>query len=547
MNHFEPPERFNLTSYFLEDTVARGNADRLALTAIDRDGGVTEHTFGEIMHLQNRAAGAMLEHGLEPEDRVLLALGDGPEFVASWYGAVKAGGTVACVNPLLPPDDYLYYLQYSRAKIAVCDQDSLPGMLAALPQCRHLRALFVIGAAPLPDHAGTHVAVRSFAEVTATQSDHLDPADTHRDDVAVWLFTSGTTGKPKAAVHLQQDFVFNAERYAKDVMQLGTGDRTMAVSKLFFGYATGSNLLFPFAAGAQVVLFHGRSRPETVMEYAHRFRPTVLINVPTTINGMLNLENRERYDLSALRYMTSAGEALPEELYRRWIDAYGTEILDGIGSAEMFHVFISNRLGDVKLGTLGRIVPGYETRIVGPDGKDVADGEIGALWVKGRSTALCYHQARQKSRETFLGDWCVTADLFRKDAEGYYHYSGRGDDMLKVGGIWVSPLEIEDCLLKHPSVAECAVIGFTEEDLVKPKAFVVPKDGVTADSALASALQEHVRILLARYKYPRQVEFLAALPRNDRGKVDKNALRKHDAAAADPQGKVGTSAPETRE
>lgn len=532
MTAFTPPERFNMASYFLESNLDAGRGDKRALVVKDRSGEVSEHTYADVVRLQNRAASAFVDLGLELEQRVLIAAADGPAFVASWFGGLKAGATVAAVNPLLPAADYGYYLEYTRARVAVCDPDSLPGFLEVLPAARHLRAL-VVSETPSaelpPPPQGAKAALVSFEDITSARDDDFPAADTHRDDVAVWLFTSGTTGKPKAAMHFHQDFVYNAERYAKRVLQLGPDDRTMAVPKLFFGYATGSNLMFPFAAGAEVVLFQEKSKPEAVLQNAHRFRPTVLVNVPTTINGMLAVEGAtERYDLSSLRYMTSAGEALPPELYRRWMDAFGCEILDGIGSAEMFHVFISNRLGDVRPGSLGKLVDGYSARIVGPDGQDVEPGQIGRLWIHGESAALGYFQDRARSRATFHGDYCITADLFRQDEEGYFYFAGRGDDMLKVGGIWVSPLEIEGCLLEHPAVRECAVIGVPEDDLIKPKAFVVLAEGYAPGDDLAEELKLHVKNTLARYKYPRQIEFIAALPRNDRGKVEKRRLRERE-------------------
>ena len=526
---FDPPDRFNMVEYFLDRNLEAGRADRVALIARDRRGAVSERTFGEVSADVDRAGHALREHGLDLEDRVLFALGDGPEFVAAWFGAIKIGAVATSVNPLLPATDYAYYLDYTRARVAVCDEDSLEPMLSVLDGARYLRTLLVAG--PTGDRTSVgRVAIRSLDDAMKAAPGTLDPADTGKDDPSVWLFTSGTTGKPKGAVHFHHDFVYNAERYGREVMALTPDDRTMSVPKLFFGYATGSNLMFPFAAGAAAVVFHERPKPDVVLELVTTFRPTVLINVPTTINGMLAALDADRHDLSSLRYMTSAGEALPAELYQRWLDAVGCEILDGIGSAEMFHVFISNRLGDVRVGSLGKLVTGYSARIVDPAGVDVPEGEVGRLVIRGGSAALCYHGAREKSRETFHGDEVVTADLFRRDEDGYFFFSGRGDDMLKVGGIWVSPLEIEECLLKHEAVRECAVIGVTEDELVKPKAFVVVNEGHDGDDALAEALKEHARQHLARYKFPRFVEFLAELPRNDRGKVEKKKLRDREQA-----------------
>jgi len=366
----------------------------------------------------------------------------------------------------------------------------------------------------------------SFAQATKAMPDELTPADTRRDDIAIWLFTSGSTGHPKGAVHLHHDLPYNTERYAKRVLGINEDDLTVSVPKLFFGYATGTNLLFPFAVGGATVLFSERSTPEKLFEMIERFRPTILTSVPTMINGMLNLENAAARDLSSLRFCLSAGEALPSELYERWVRTFGVEILDGIGSAEMFHIYITNRLGDVKPGSLGRIVEGYEARIVDPEGREVPTGEMGTLKIKGDSAALCYWQAHEKSKETFAGDWCTTGDQFHVDAEGYYWYHGRTDDMLKVSGVYVAPIEIENCLLQHAGVAECAVIGHDAGDgLVKPKAFVVPRAGFTPGDELAETLKEFVKSRLALYKYPRWIEFATSLPKNDRGKIDRKQLK----------------------
>ncbi len=522
---FSMPERLNMATYFLDSNLEAGRGGRTALVSKDRRGAVTERTFDDVAALANRTGNALADLGVEIEQRILLAVGDGPEFVGAWFGGLKIGAVLTAVNPLLPPADYAYYLEYTRARVAFCDEDSLPGFLAALPDARWLKALVVVGA-DAPDADGPAKVVR-YDDVIGGADPRLDPADTHKDDVAVWLFTSGTTGKPKGAVHFHQDFVFNCEHYAKHVLGYREDDRVMGVPRLFFGYGTGSNLMFPYRAGAACITFHEHPKAETVLENVDRFRPTALVNVPTTIKKMLLADEvRARCDLSSLRFMTSAGEALPPETYRAWKEAYpGCEILDGIGSAEMFHVFLSNSPGDVRPGTLGKLVPGYEVRIVGPDGTDVPDGEVGTLWVGGRSAALCYWHDREKSRATYHGDWVVTADQFRRDADGYFHYCGRADDMLKVGGIWVSPLEIEECLLGHDAVKECAVIGCEEDGLVLPKAFVVARDGAEAGDALRDDLLRHARERLARYKAPREIRFLDALPRNDRGKVKRNALR----------------------
>jgi benzoate-CoA ligase len=315
--------------------------------------------------------------------------------------------------------------------------------------------------------------------------------------------------------------------YAKQVLAVNDSDITLSVPKLFFGYATGTNMMFPFAVGGATALFSERSTAETMFEMIERYRPTILTSVPTMINAMLNVEGgRERYDLSSLRFCLSAGEALPPELYNRWMETFGVEILDGIGSAEMFHIYITNYPGDVVPGSLGRIVPGYEAKIVDAEGRAVATGEMGTLKIKGDSAALCYWNAHEKSKATFAGDWCTTGDQFRVDEQGYYWYCGRTDEMLKVGGIFVSPTEIENCLLEHESVRECAVVGAgDEQQLIKPKAFIVLAEGFQAGAELEQELKEYVKVRLAAYKYPRWIQFREDLPKNDRGKIDRRLLK----------------------
>ena len=513
MPHVEFPERFRMGDYFLYHNLEEGREGKVCLYYEGE-----QYTYGDAARLSNRAGGALRELGLAVEDRVLLALPDCPEFVWAWFGANRAGGVITMVNPLLPADDYRYYLEYTRARVAVVHESLLENFARAAAGSKHLRGVLVVGRERGPFH--------SFAEVAGAQPDELAPADTHRDDPAIWLFTSGSTGHPKGAVHLQHDLPYNTECYAKGVLGVGESDLTVSVPKLFFGYATGTNLLFPFAAGGATALFSERSTPEKLFEVIERYRPTILTSVPTMIGGMLNLEGAGGRDLSSLRMCLSAGEALPEELYRRWVETFGVEIYDGIGSAEMFHIYITNRPGDVKPGSLGRVVEGYEAEVVDAAGSRLPAGEMGTLRVRGDSAALCYWQAHEKSKQTFSGDWCTTGDQFHVDPEGYFWYHGRTDDMLKVSGVFVAPAEIENCLLQHEAVLEAAVVGHDAGDgLVKPKAFLVLRQGHTPGEELAQAVKDFVRSRLALYKYPRWVEFVDSLPKNDRGKVDRKLLK----------------------
>jgi benzoate-CoA ligase family protein len=512
----EFPERFNMADYFLYHNVEGGREGKTCLYFRDET-----YTYGDAARLSNRAGRALREAGAQVEDRVLLVLPDCPEFAWTWFGASRIGAVLAMINPLLPAADYEYYLAYTRARVAVVHESLLETFAAAARGAKYLRNVLVVGR----EHGG----FSSFARAIDQMPDDLTPADTHKDDMAIWLFTSGSTGHPKGAVHLHHDLPYNTECYAKGVLGVNENDVTVSVPKLFFGYATGTNLLFPFAVGGATALFSERSTPEKLFEVIARYRPTILTSVPTMINGMLNVAAAGAHDLSSLRFCLSAGEALPVELYERWLKTFGVEILDGIGSAEMFHIYITNRLGDVKPGSLGRIVRGYEAEIVDAGGRAVPPGEMGTLRVKGDSAALCYWQAHEKSKATFAGDWCTTGDQFHVDEAGYYWYHGRTDDMLKVSGVYVAPGEIENCLLEHEAVVECAVVGHDAGDgLVKPKAFVVARPPHRPGAQLEQALKEFVKTRLALYKYPRWIEFVTSLPKNDRGKIDRKRLKSGD-------------------
>ncbi len=510
----EFPERFNMADYFLYHNVEEGRENKTCLYFRDE-----AYTYADAVRMANRAGNALRALDVDVEDRVLIALPDCPEFVWTWFGASRIGAVLTMVNPLLPAADYQYYLEYTRARVAIIDESLVRTFEEATKGARYLRRVLVTGR-----ETGSFL---SFDETVGEMSDQLiAPASTHRDDVAIWLFTSGSTGLPKGAVHLHHDLPFNTEVYAKRTLGVNENDLTISVPKLFFGYATGTNLLFPFAVGGATALFSERSTPEKMFEMIERYRPTILTSVPTMINGMLNAEGAAGRDLSALRMCLSAGEALPVELYERWVKTFNVEILDGIGSAEMFHIYITNRLGDVRPGSLGRIVDGYEAQIIDGEGRAVATGEMGTLRIKGDSAALCYWNAHEKSKETFAGDWCTTGDQFHVDGEGYYWYHGRTDDMLKVSGVYVAPVEIENCLLQHEAVLECAVVGHDPGDgLIKPKAFIVPRESYTPGEELAEEIKSFVKAKIALYKYPRWIEFVASLPKNDRGKIDRKQLK----------------------
>jgi benzoate-CoA ligase len=506
------PDLFNMAHYFLDARLEEGLGDRLAV--IDDHG---RYRYSDVQAMANQVAHALWSRGVRAEERVLIGLFDGIEFVAALFGILKVGAVVTMVNPELPDGDYDYYLSYTRARAAILDGTLAARIAPALARAPLLRTVIATAFAP----SGTEL----WSEAITTAPTEFENRPTSKDDPAMWLFTSGSTGKPKGAVHLHHDFPYNTECYAKRVLAIASTDVTVAVPKLFFGYATGSNLLFPFSVGATVVLFRDRATPERLFDLVKRHRATVLTSVPTMINKMSQTEVDSEV-LRSLRVCISAGEALPEELYHRFRARFGVEILDGIGSAEMFHIYISNRFGEVKPGSLGRIVPGYEVRLVGEEGRELPPGEIGTLWVKGDSAAVYYFQEHEKSKSVLRGDWVVSGDLFRRDEEDFFYYAGRADDLLKVGGIFVSPIEVEGCLLRHPGVHEAALIGYEDDEgLVKTLAYVVPR-GVTPSETLADDIIRHARAELAHYKVPRRIEFVEALPRSDRGKVLRRELRK---------------------
>src|SRR5687768_7620512 len=435
--NIEFPEKFNLGHYFLYQNLEAGRENKTCLYFEDQS-----FTYAETCRMSNRVGNALRDLGVEQEDRILLALPDCPEFVWTWFGAARIGAVITMVNPLLPASDYEYYLDYTRARMAVVHQSVFKTFSEAAQRSRYLRGVLVVGQEG--DGIVPQAATLNFQTAIESASDECTPADTRRDDIAIWLFTSGSTGHPKGAVHLQHDLPYNTEVFAKATMGVNADDLTVSVPKLFFGYATGTNLLFPFAVGGATALFSERSTAEKMFEVIKRYRPTILTTVPTMINSMLNVPGASPDDLSSLRFCYSAGEALPIELFERWTSTFGVDVCDGIGSAEMFHIYITNRPGDIKPGSLGRIVEGYEARIVDADGSEVPTRDMGTLRIKGDSAALCYWNAHEKSKETFAGDWCTSGDQFHVDENGYYWYHGRTDDMLKVSGVYVAPAEIEN-------------------------------------------------------------------------------------------------------
>jgi benzoate-CoA ligase family protein len=555
------PEEFNLADYFLFDRMKEGKGTRTAIRF-----GARAWTYEDVADRTMRLSAALQAAGVRQEERVLVILPDLPPFVWSIMATLRAGAVLTMGNPDAPAEDLAYLVEYTRASAVVTLARvvrSIENANGALSHSRHLRALFIVpdvatGDDPeqsdstaeslLPRKEG--VSVRSLSEAIGSAG-RFAAVTTKRDDVAIWLFTSGSTGKSKAAIHTHRDFAFNTEMYAKGTVGYREGDISVSVPRLYFGYATGTNLFFPFAVGGTTCLFAERPTPEALVAAIARHRPTIVTNVPTMIGKLLEYDaslvakGEAGLDLTSVRFSLSAGEALPPTLLERYLARFGPgaergggEVFDGIGSAEMFHIYATNRPGDVKPGSLGRVVQGYEIAILpedarGPGATPVPPGEIGVMWVRGDSVALGYHQDRDKSWRTFHGRWCCTGDLFKLDAEGYLWFGGRADDLLKVSGLWVSPLEVEECLVKHPDVAMAAVIGADDGGLLKPKAFIVVRDAAKQKPAgeITAELQAYVKDQLAKHKYPRWIVIVDDLPRNDRGKVDKKALKAREGSA----------------
>jgi benzoate-CoA ligase family protein len=522
LTYEDVPRWFNLTSWFVDRNLEEGRGGR---TAVIGPSGPT--TYTELAALTNRSGNVLREIGVRPEERVLLVLADSVEFVALWYGVQKIGAVTTEAYTYLQPKDYAYYLDYTRAGVVVADGTTIERVREAAASSRWLRRILVVGA---EGELGPNES--AFETLAAEAPDELEPAPTTRDDIAVWKFTTGSTGAPKAAVHPQHSPLLSFDWYARGVLDMREDDLVLPVPKLFFGYARDLTALYPFGVGAAGIVFPERATPDRIFDLLARHRPSILVQVPTMMASMTAHPSAAGRDLSCLRLCTSAGEALPAELHDRWLATFGVEVLDGIGSSEAYHIYISNRPARARPGSVGETVPGYAARVVDEHGRDVPDGEVGTLWIEGETTALLYWNEHEKTKETFSGDLVKTGDLFVRDADGYFWFRGRRDQLLKVGGVWVAPAEVEQCLVSHPDVVECAVVGYDEAGLTLTRAHVVLREGVAPSTELAAALQEHVRAQLSPHKYPRDVRFATELPKTASGKIDRRALTDQVEAAA---------------
>jgi 4-hydroxybenzoate-CoA ligase len=511
------PDEFNAAAYFIDRHIDEGRERKIAIEC-----GEIRVTYGELFVRVNRLGNELKSLGVRMEERVLLLLVDTPEFATSFFGAIKIGAVPVPVNTLLKPADYKYLLNNARARVAIVSESLLP-LVHAIPkgELPYLETIVVAGGSA-PSGA------LWFNELIRNGASELEAAPTGKDDAAFWLYSSGSTGPPKACVHLQHDMVVSSERYAKAILKISESDRFFSVAKLFFAYGLGNGLYFPLAVGATSILLPGPPRPEAVFEVIKRHRPTLFFSVPSNYVKLLAYAESSGADcdLSSVRHAISAGEALPESVFLAFKRRFGVEILDAIGSTEALHMVISNVPGEVRPGSSGKILPGFEARIVDDQDQPVAQGEIGNLLLKADSTCAYYWNEHEKTKATLQGPWLRTGDKYHQDAEGYFWYAGRSDDMMKVSGAWVSPIEIERILMAHPNVLEVAVVFAEDVDgFSKPAACVVLRDGVSGNDALARELREFVLQRLPVYKRPHWVKFFSELPKTATGKVQRFKLR----------------------
>ncbi len=525
MVHGELQEFFNATDYFIDRNIRQGRGHKVAVYTEHRN-----YTYNDIQKMVNKTANGFRELGVRVDDRIVILMLDVPQFYAVFYGAIKIGSVPIPVNTMLTPGDYEYYLNDSRARVLVISEELVPIVSQIKGDLLYLRDMIVIS-----ETKGAHI---PFRQMYRHAPETLKTEYTTKDDTGFWLYSSGSTGSPKGAIHSQYDMVAASEAFGKGVLGLTEEDILFSAARLFFAYGLGNAGYLPFSVGGAAVLNAQPPTPESVFRHLERFRPTIFFGVPTLYGQMLaykekldretgaGIDPNGMHELSSVRICVSAGEALPPDLYHRWKNRFGVEILDGIGSTEMLHIFISNRPGEVRPGSTGKPVPGYEMRLVDDEGQEVPKGEIGMLLVKGASSAQQYWRKREKTRLTMQGEWINSGDKYYVDDDGYYWCAGRGDDMLKVGGIWVSPVEVENCLMENPAVFEVAVVGKEDDKgLTKPKAFVVLKQGYEPSEDLDKELKQWVLDRMAKYKYPRWIEFVTELPKSSTGKIQRFKLR----------------------
>lgn len=511
------PEQLNLATYYLDDNLAAGRGEKVAIYYRDE-----KYTFHELCAMTNRIGHVLKELEVGLEDRVLLILQDSPEWMAGWFATMKIGGVITHAYTYLKPGEYEYFLNYVRPKVVITDETTLHKVREAARGSRYPKSMLVAGDGKTELKKGEY----SLAAMMRSAPPELDAEPTSKDDLAYWNFSGGTTGKSKGVPHMHHDALVGYESM-QYVMRYTEEDVVLRVPKLFFHYARDLGMNIPIRAGAAVVLFQEPSSPKLIFDLISRYRPTVLLNVPTMMRAMLQTPQDERGDLSSLRLVVSSGEPLYAQLYREFTETFGVEVINVIGSAESSMAYLMDRPGEVVPGSSGQVMPLVEVKIVDTDGNEVPRGESGVLWVRNEASGWYYHLAHEKSKTTFGGDgWVNTNDLFREDENGYFWYMGRADELIKVSGVYVAPLEVEKCLQEHPAVREVVVLGLEDDDgLVKSKAFIALHEGAEGGDAMADDLQAFCRKKMAPYKAPRAIEFLEELPKTGQGKIDKRQLR----------------------
>jgi 4-hydroxybenzoate-CoA ligase len=519
---------YNAVTDFVDANVARGLANKIAFVDPDRS-----LTYGELQARSIRFANALRELGVEHEHRVALLLNDTVDFPVAFWGTIRAGAIAIPLNTYLNVPQYAYILADCRASALVVAAPLAPAIWPVIAKLPRLKTIIVAGVTN--DMAGFHGGrVHSFEDLVAGADATPFTADTVSDEVAFWLYTSGSTGDPKGVRHVHSNLMATARLFGRGILGIGEDDVVHSASKLFFAYGLGNAMTFPLSVGATAALWPHRPSPEGVFEMMRRHRPTIFYGVPSLYTALLSHnEICKGAGSDRLRICVSAGEALPAHIGERWRDTVGIDVLDGLGSTEMLQTFLSNRPGDIRYGSTGKPVPGYEMRIVDEHGRDLGTDEIGELIVRGPSAGEGYWNQREKSRRTFVGEWTHTGDKYRRDADGYYYYCGRTDDMFKVSGMWVSPFDVEAALVSHEAVLEAAVIGKEDADgLIKPKAFIVLRNGYKPDDGLLETLKVHVKDKAGAWKFPRWIELRTTLPRTATGKIQRFKLREEDRQTA---------------
>ena len=517
------PQELNMTSYILDGNLAEGRGGK---TAIYCQG--ETYTFNDLCTLTNKAGNILKELGVEREDRALVILQDSPEWFASWLGTIKTGGVVTHAYSYLSPEDYGYFLNYVRPKVVVVDDSTLESVRGGVKLSRYPVKLLVKTESPMKLAKGEY----DFNSMMKSAGKDLEPEPTSKDDFAVWAWSGGTTGSPKAVPHMHHEFAVAFECFQR-IVHYNKDDIVLSIPKLFFHYAH-CLMLYALKVGGAAILFPERTTPQIIFKLVDEYKPTMLLNVPTMMRAMTQTPKEEHTDLSSIRINFSSGETLSAQLYDDWIKTFGVEVVEPIGSAECYSVYLVNHPGEKVSGSLGKVVPFAEAKLVDEDGREVPKGEQGVLLIRSDANGTYYYLDHEKSKHTFLGnDWLNTGDIFRQDENDNFYYVSRKGDQIKVSGVWVSPLEMEDQLNQHEKVKECVVLGIPDKDgLMKSKAYVVLTEGVAGSESLKKELTLYCKEKLSPHKYPRIIEFMPELPKTGQGKIDKLRLRERESHSA---------------